>query len=118
MPDKSLQPLATRCAACQRLSLGVRPTHILVLAPENAMKAIVQSIYGSADVLEFIDIDMPVVGDCDVFVRARAAGLHIDDWHVMTGLPYMLRVVGFGLRAPNVRVRGIACRPLRLSPRR
>ena len=36
-----------------------------------------------------------------------AASLHIGDWHVMTGLPYMLRVVGFGLRAPNIRVRGM-----------
>jgi len=71
------------------------------------MKAIVQDIYGSADVLEFIDIDRPVVGDNDVLIRVRAAGLHIGDWHVMTGLPYMLRVVGFGLRAPSIRVRGI-----------
>jgi NADPH:quinone reductase-like Zn-dependent oxidoreductase len=71
------------------------------------MKAIVQSVYGSADVLAFIDIDMPVVGDNDVLVRVHAAGLHIGDWHVMTGLPYMLRVVGFGLRVPNVRVRGV-----------
>jgi NADPH:quinone reductase-like Zn-dependent oxidoreductase len=71
------------------------------------MKAIVQRVYGSADVLELIDIDMPVVGDNDVLVRVHAAGLHIGDWHVMTGLPYMLRVVGFGLRAPKVRVRGI-----------
>ena len=70
------------------------------------MKAIVQRTYGPADVLEFTDIDMPVVGDNGVLVRVHAAGLHIGDWHVMTGLPYMLRVVGFGLRAPNVRVRG------------
>jgi len=42
-----------------------------------------------------------------VLVRVRAAGIHIGDWHVMTGLPYLLRVVGFGLRAPKVRVRGM-----------
>jgi NADPH:quinone reductase-like Zn-dependent oxidoreductase len=71
------------------------------------MKAIVQRKYGSADVLEYVDIDRPALGDCDVLVRVHAAGLHIGDWHVMTGLPYMLRVVGFGLNAPNVRVRGI-----------
>lgn len=71
------------------------------------MKAIAQSTYGSADVLEYVDIDMPVVGDEDILVRVHAAGLHIGDWHVMTGLPYMLRVIGFGLRAPNVRLRGI-----------
>jgi NADPH:quinone reductase-like Zn-dependent oxidoreductase len=71
------------------------------------MKAIVQGVYGSADVLEFSDIDTPLVGDDDVRLRVHAAGLHIGDWHVMTGLPYMLRVVGFGLRKPSVRVRGM-----------
>ncbi len=71
------------------------------------MKAIIQNTYGSADVLEFVEIDKPVAGDNDVLVRVHAAGLHIGDWHIMTGLPYMLRVVGFGLRAPHVRIRGI-----------
>jgi NADPH:quinone reductase-like Zn-dependent oxidoreductase len=71
------------------------------------MKAIVQSVYGSADVLEFVDIDVPAVGDDEVLIRVQAAGLHIGDWHVMTGLPYMLRAVGFGLFAPNVRGRGM-----------
>jgi NADPH:quinone reductase-like Zn-dependent oxidoreductase len=71
------------------------------------MKAIVQRVYGSADVLEFVDIDKPIVGDNDVLVRVAAAGLHVGDWHVMTGRPYMLRVIGFGLLVPKVRVRGI-----------
>jgi NADPH:quinone reductase-like Zn-dependent oxidoreductase len=71
------------------------------------MKAIVQDAYGSADVLELREIDIPLIGDNDVLVRVHAAGLHIGDWHVMTGLPYMLRVIGFGLLAPNVRVRGM-----------
>jgi NADPH:quinone reductase-like Zn-dependent oxidoreductase len=71
------------------------------------MKAIAQRVYGSADVLEFADIEKPVVGDNDVLVRVAAAGLHIGDWHVMTGRPYMLRMIGFGLRVPKVRVRGI-----------
>ncbi len=48
-----------------------------------------------------------MIGDSDVLVRVHAASLHIGDWHVMTGLPYMLRIVGFGLRTPNIRVRGM-----------
>jgi NADPH:quinone reductase-like Zn-dependent oxidoreductase len=71
------------------------------------MKAIVQDIYGSPDVLELRDIAELEVGDDDVLVHIHAAGLHIGDWHVMTGLPYMLRIVGFGFRVPKVRVRGI-----------
>jgi NADPH:quinone reductase-like Zn-dependent oxidoreductase len=43
----------------------------------------------------------------DVLVRVRAAGLHIGDWHLMTGQPYLMRVIGFGFRAPKARVRGI-----------
>jgi NADPH:quinone reductase-like Zn-dependent oxidoreductase len=70
------------------------------------MKAIVQDRYGPPEVLELRDIDIPDVGD-DVLVRVHAAGVHIGDWHVMTGLPYLLRVVGFGLRAPKARIRGL-----------
>ena len=71
------------------------------------MKAIVQDEYGLPDKLRLEEVDKPQVGDDDVLVHVQAAGLHIGDWHVMTGLPYMLRVVGFGLRRPKVRVRGL-----------
>jgi NADPH:quinone reductase-like Zn-dependent oxidoreductase len=73
------------------------------------MKAIVQDTYGSADVLELREIDRPVPTDGKVLVRVRAAGLHRGDWHVMTGLPYMIRIVvpSLGLRRPKVPVRGM-----------
>ncbi len=70
------------------------------------MKAIVQERYGSADVLELEDIDKPEIGDDDVLVRVLAASAHIGDWHFMTGLPYLFRIAGSGLRAPKTRVRG------------
>jgi NADPH:quinone reductase-like Zn-dependent oxidoreductase len=75
----------------------------------TTMRAIVQNKYGeeAADVLRLEHIDRPEIGDEDVFVRVHAASVHIGDWHVMTGLPYLLRVVGFGLRAPKVQVRGM-----------
>src|SRR5919106_6074313 len=69
------------------------------------MKAVVQDEYGSADVLELRDIDMPVVGDGEVLLRVHAAGVEPGVWHLMTGLPYMIRL-GYGLRRPKVRVRG------------
>jgi NADPH:quinone reductase-like Zn-dependent oxidoreductase len=69
------------------------------------MKAIVQDRYGSADLLEFQDIDEPTVGDDDVLVRVHAAGCGPDVWHLMTGMPYMARLA-IGLRRPKVRVRG------------
>jgi NADPH:quinone reductase-like Zn-dependent oxidoreductase len=69
------------------------------------MKAIVQDRYGPADVLEFRDIEEPVVGENDVLVRVQAAGCGPDVWHLMTGMPYMARVA-IGLRAPKLKVLG------------
>ena len=73
------------------------------------MKAIVQDRYGGPDVLEFSDIDRPVPNDNEVLVQVRAAGLHRGDWHVMTGLPYLIRLVvpDLGLRKPKIPVRGM-----------
>ena len=69
------------------------------------MKAIVQHTYGSADVLDLEDVDIPVVGDADVLVRVHAAGCGPDVWHLMTGMPYMARLA-IGFRRPKVAVRG------------
>jgi NADPH:quinone reductase-like Zn-dependent oxidoreductase len=71
-----------------------------------AMKAIVQDKYGSADVLELRDVEKPHPGDDEVLIRVHAAGVDPGVWHLMTGLPYMVRVMGFGLRKPKIRVRG------------
>jgi NADPH:quinone reductase-like Zn-dependent oxidoreductase len=73
------------------------------------MKAIVQATYGDLDVLDFRDIDQPVPTDKQVLVRVHAAGLHRGDWHVMTGLPYLIRVVvpTLGLRGPKTPVLGM-----------
>jgi NADPH:quinone reductase-like Zn-dependent oxidoreductase len=70
------------------------------------MKAIVQDRYGSADVLELRDIDQPVPGDDEVLIQVRAAGVDPGVWHLMTGLPYLVRVMGYGLRRPKYGVRG------------
>ena len=72
----------------------------------NAMKAIIQEAYGSPDVLELRDIERPVVEDDEVLVRVRAASVHPDVWHVLTGLPYILRIMGAGLRKPKNPVPG------------
>jgi NADPH:quinone reductase-like Zn-dependent oxidoreductase len=69
------------------------------------MKAIVHDRYGPADVLEFRDIEEPVVGDDDVLIRVHAAGCGPDVWHLMTGMPYMARLA-IGLRTPKLPVLG------------
>jgi NADPH:quinone reductase-like Zn-dependent oxidoreductase len=73
------------------------------------MKAITQARYGDVHVLEFSDIDQPLPTGNEVLVQVHAAGLHRGDWHVMTGLPYMIRLVvpTLGLRQPKVPVLGM-----------
>ena len=73
------------------------------------MKAVVQDRYGGPEVLEFRDIDQPVPKDNQVLVKVQAAGVHRGDWHIMTGLPYMIRLVvpALGPRRPKVPVLGM-----------
>ncbi len=70
------------------------------------MKAITQDKYGSADVLRLRDIEAPTPGDHEVLVRVQAAGIARGVLHVMTGEPYLMRVVGFGLLKPKNPVPG------------
>lgn len=65
------------------------------------MKAIVQDKYGSSDDLELREVDKPAVGDDEVLVRVRAASLHPDVWHVVSGRPYVLRLMGAGFSKPT-----------------
>ena len=69
------------------------------------MKALVQDTYGSADVLKLADIDRPAIGDGDVLVRVGAASIHVGDYIVMGGSPYLMRMAT-GLRRPKLRVPG------------
>jgi len=69
------------------------------------MQAIVQDRYGSAGVLEAQDVDRPTIGDDEVLVRVQAASVHLGDWILMTGTPYLMRMAT-GLRKPKVRVPG------------
>src|SRR4051794_41421152 len=66
------------------------------------MKAIVRDRYGPPDVLRLSEVQTPDIGDEQVLVRVRAAGLERGAWHVMAGLPYLLRAAGYGLRRPKV----------------
>jgi NADPH:quinone reductase-like Zn-dependent oxidoreductase len=70
------------------------------------MKAIVQDRYGSADVLQLREIERPTAKDEEVLVRVHAASVHADVWHAMRGMPYVLRFMGSGVRAPKHRVPG------------
>jgi NADPH:quinone reductase-like Zn-dependent oxidoreductase len=72
-------------------------------AGAEMMKAIVQDEYGTApeDVLRLADVARPTIGDDEILVRVRAASVDRGTWHVMTGLPYLIRMAGFGVRRPK-----------------
>src|SRR5438067_1472502 len=67
------------------------------------MEAIDQDGYGVAPekVLRFAEVPTPAIGDDDVLVRVHAASVDRGTWHVMSGLPYPIRLAGFGVRRPK-----------------
>src|SRR2546422_4118536 len=72
----------------------------------NTAKAIVQTRYGSPDVFELREIEKPVVDDDGVLVRVRAASVNALDWHLMRGIPLVIRL-GTGLRRPKNPIPGV-----------
>ena len=65
------------------------------------MKAITQYRYGGPETLRFEDIDRPTPKPDEVLIEVRATSLNIADWHMMTGTPYMVRLMGGGFRKPK-----------------
>src|SRR6266516_941018 len=65
------------------------------------MKAIDQDEYGTAPeaVLRLAEVARPAIADDEILVRVRAASVDRGTWHLMAGLAYPMRLVGFGLRA-------------------
>ena len=70
------------------------------------MRAIQQQRYGDVDVLEVREVPIPVPGDGEVVVAVRAASINPADWHLMTGLPTMMRPF-LGFRGPKQATRGV-----------
>jgi NADPH:quinone reductase-like Zn-dependent oxidoreductase len=68
------------------------------------MTAIVQDTYGTApeDVLRLAETARPAIAADEVLVRVHAASVDRGTWHLMTGLPYPLRLAGPAFRAPRV----------------
>jgi NADPH:quinone reductase-like Zn-dependent oxidoreductase len=88
----------------------VTPDHIQDESPParetDMMQAIVQHTYGVPQaVLELQDIAKPVVKDGEVLVRVHAASIHVGDWILVRGVPYIVRM-STGLRKPRNRVPG------------
>jgi NADPH:quinone reductase-like Zn-dependent oxidoreductase len=70
---------------------------------QKTMRAIVQHRYGTEAelVLQLEELARPAVGDDEVLVRVAAASVDMGTWHCMTGMPYAMRLMGFGVRSPK-----------------
>lgn len=79
------------------------------MTDEQTMQAIVQDRYGTEpeEVLRLARVERPTIGDDEVLVRVDAAGVDRGTWHLMAGLPYPVRLAGYGLRAPKTPVPGL-----------
>ena len=72
------------------------------------MRAVTQRRYGGTDQLTLReDVAVPLPGPGEVLVRVAAAGVDQGVWHLMAGLPLVVRL-GFGLRRPKQQVPGLA----------
>ncbi|NUT33071.1 MAG: NAD(P)-dependent alcohol dehydrogenase [Hamadaea sp.] len=70
------------------------------------MRAIVRDVYGGPDVLRVEEVPIPQATGDKVLVRVRAAGVDRGVWHLMTGMPRVVRVA-LGLRRPRQRQLGM-----------
>jgi NADPH:quinone reductase-like Zn-dependent oxidoreductase len=89
------------------MTLAEQSTQIHPVTERATMKAIVQDRYGPPDVLRLAEIDKPDIAANEVLVKVRAAGMDRGTWHSLTGQPYLMRIMGFGFRAPKNPVAGL-----------
>jgi NADPH:quinone reductase-like Zn-dependent oxidoreductase len=80
-----------------------QPTESIPVAAVPPMAAVLQDRYGSAPehVLRVAEVARPTIGPDEVLLRVHAASVDRGTWHVMAGLPYPIRLAGFGLRRPK-----------------
>ncbi len=57
--------------------------------------------YGPTGTIEICETATPVPTRGEVLVEVQAAGVDRGVWHLMTGLPYLMRLAGFGVRRPR-----------------
>jgi NADPH:quinone reductase-like Zn-dependent oxidoreductase len=69
-------------------------------APTNPMKAIVRCDYGLAN-LKLEDVEKPVPDNDQILIKVHAVSVNPYDWHFVEGTPYVMRVMGVGLRKPK-----------------
>jgi NADPH:quinone reductase-like Zn-dependent oxidoreductase len=108
MKTNAARSIPVSAAASVSLAESVR-TAVGAGAQEKAepMRALLQTGYGNADVLRMGTTARPKAGEGEVVLRVHAAGVDRGTWHMMTGRPYLMRLMGFGFSAPKNPVPGL-----------
>lgn len=70
------------------------------------MKAVVRDEYGSPEVLRLEEVPRPIPRDDELLVRVHAASVNKGDTEILRGDPLWVRMVGFGLIKPKIRILG------------
>jgi NADPH:quinone reductase-like Zn-dependent oxidoreductase len=71
------------------------------------MKAIVQTEYGSPDVLSLAEVRKPIAAGNSVLVKVHASSINSGDWRLMRGTPFLVRLMYGGLRKPKIQTLGV-----------
>ncbi len=72
----------------------------------KSMRAIIHTKYGTDDALTLREVPKPEVGDDEILIRVLTAAVNKGDWHLMTGKPYLIRLMGYGVRKPKQAIFG------------
>lgn len=94
-------------ATSQKADTGAGAEQSSPFNPGEKMRAITQDQYGDSSVLSVSMIDRPTIDPSEVLIAVRAAGLDRGTEHLMTGLPYLMRLGGFGFSRPKQSVLGL-----------
>lgn len=77
--------------------------------PEESlqMRAVAQRKYGNSSVLSIENLQRPTPAADEVLIEVHAAGLDRGTEHLMTGNPYLIRILGYGFTKPKNPVLGL-----------
>ncbi len=70
------------------------------------MRAITQYRYGTAEVLTLETVAVPTPENDEVLIDVVASGIDRGTCHLMTGTPYLVRLVGYGFTKPKRNIPG------------
>ncbi len=77
------------------------------LETEVTMRAIVQHEFGSSETLALTEVERPRIEPDEVLIEVHSAGVDRGVWHLMMGMPYLVRLAGFGFTRPKTPTPGL-----------